>query len=143
MWASIYEQTFIIFLHSNASLCLPEHKRSPIGDRNTLAHSMFFARQHILSRDRTKDSSLFEFIEWVDYCYGTDYEERYFDETLIPREKVVADTERIKEQESLLDEKDAEIDALRKKIEEMSAQYEKVKLCKTHRERIDQESFLL
>ena len=25
----------------------------------------------------------------MDYCYGTDYEERKFDETLIPKEKVV------------------------------------------------------
>ncbi len=66
---------------------------------------------------------LFEFIEWIDYCYGNDYEERRFDEALIPHEKVIVDTKRIKEQESLLDEKDAEIEALRKKIEAMSAQY--------------------
>ena len=65
---------------------------------------------------------LFEFIQWVDYCYGTDYEERKFDETLIPKEKVVVDTKKIKEQESLLGEKDAEIEALRKQIEKMSEQ---------------------
>ena len=65
---------------------------------------------------------LFEFIQWVDYCYGADYEERQFDEALIPTEKVVVDTKKIKEQESLLDEKDAEIEALRKKIEQMSEQ---------------------
>ena len=66
--------------------------------------------------------SLFEFIQWVDYCYGTDYEERKFDETLIPKEKVVVDTKKIKEQESLLGEKDAEIETLRKQIEKMSEQ---------------------
>ena len=65
---------------------------------------------------------LFEFIQWVDYCYGTDYEERKFDETLIPKEKVVVDTKKIKEQESLLGEKDAEIETLRKQIEQMSEQ---------------------
>ena len=65
---------------------------------------------------------LFEFIQWVDYCYGTDYEERKFDETLIPEEKVVVDTKKIKEQESLLGEKDAEIEALRKQVEKMSDQ---------------------
>ena len=65
---------------------------------------------------------LFEFIQWVDYCYGTDYEERKFDETLIPKEKVVVDTRKIKEQESLLGEKDAEIETLRKQIEKMSEQ---------------------
>ena len=65
---------------------------------------------------------LFEFIQWVDYCYGTDYEERKFDETLIPKEKVVVDTKKIKEQESLLGEKDAEIETLRKQVEQMSEQ---------------------
>mgnify|MGYP006978701299 CR=1 FL=1 len=30
---------------------------------------------------------LFDFIQWVDYCYGTDYVERSFDETAIPRRK--------------------------------------------------------
>lgn len=66
---------------------------------------------------------LYEFILWIDYCYGPDYEERQFEESLIPKEKVVVDTKRIKEQESLLVEKNAEIEALRQKIEKMSAQY--------------------
>ena len=66
---------------------------------------------------------LFEFIQWIDYCYGSDYEERAFDESLIPTEKVVVDTKKIREQESLLDAKDAQIEALRKQIEQMSAQY--------------------
>ncbi|MBO4914356.1 MAG: DEAD/DEAH box helicase family protein, partial [Oscillospiraceae bacterium] len=64
---------------------------------------------------------LFEFIQWLDYCYGSDYEDRVFDESLIPTEKVVVDTKKIKEQESLLEQKDAELDALRKAVEEMSA----------------------
>lgn len=65
---------------------------------------------------------LFEFIQWVDYCYGSDYEERHFEETKIPTERVIVDTKKIKEQESLLGEKEAEIEALRKKIEQMSEQ---------------------
>lgn len=66
---------------------------------------------------------LFEFIQWVDYCYGLHYEERTFDENLIPTERVIIDTKKIKEQESLLDEKNAEIEALREQIKRMSAQY--------------------
>lgn len=66
---------------------------------------------------------LFEFVQWIDYCYGSDYQEHVFDESLIPTEKVAVDTRKIKEQESLLDEKEAEIEALRKQIEQMSAQY--------------------
>ncbi len=67
--------------------------------------------------------SLFEFIEWIDYCYGIDYKERVFSEEEVPKEKVIVDTKKIREQESLLGEKDAEIEKLRKKIEEMSEQF--------------------
>ena len=66
---------------------------------------------------------LFEFIQWIDYCYGADYEERTFDESLIPTQRMVVDTKKIKEQESLLDEKKAEIEALRKQIEQLAARY--------------------
>lgn len=48
---------------------------------------------------------LFEFVRWIDSCYGFDYQERVFDESLIPTEKVTVDTRKIKEQESLLGEK--------------------------------------
>ena len=65
--------------------------------------------------------SLFEFIEWIDYCYGADYVERHFDPALIPAEKVVLDTKKIKEQQSLIEQKDSEIKALQAKIAEMSA----------------------
>ncbi len=66
--------------------------------------------------------SLFEFIEWVDYCYGAEYEERHFDPALIPTEKVVIDTntKKIKEQESFIEQKDSEIKALQAKIAAMS-----------------------
>lgn len=67
--------------------------------------------------------SLFEFVQWIDYCYGSDYSERVFDEALIPTEKVAVDTRKIKEQESLLNQKEAEIEMLRKQIEQLSAQY--------------------
>ena len=66
---------------------------------------------------------LFEFVEWIDYCYGSDYQERRFDPALIPSEQVEVDAAKVKEQESLLDEKEAQIEALRKQIEEMAAQY--------------------
>lgn len=67
--------------------------------------------------------ALFGFIEWIDYCYGEDYIERKFDESLIPKEKVAVDTKKIKEQESLLDEKESEIKRLREEIAKMSAHY--------------------
>ncbi len=65
---------------------------------------------------------LFEFIQWVDYCYGAAYEERRFDEASIPTVRLAVDAKRVKEQASLLVEKDGEIEALRRQVEEMSAQ---------------------
>lgn len=66
---------------------------------------------------------LFDFIQWVDYCYGTDYVERSFNETAIPGEKVALDEKKIREQESLLSQKDAELEALRKQVESLSTAY--------------------
>lgn len=65
---------------------------------------------------------LFEFIQWIDYCYGADYEKRQFEERKIPTEHIAVDTKKIKEQKSLLCENDAEIETLRQQIEKKSAQ---------------------
>jgi len=67
--------------------------------------------------------SLFEFIQWIDYCYGADYEERFFNTAFIPKEKIIVDKNKIKEQQSLLDEKESEIERLRKQIESMATRY--------------------
>ena len=36
---------------------------------------------------------LFEFVQWIDYCYGADYVERTFDEAPDPHGKVAVDPE--------------------------------------------------
>ena len=64
--------------------------------------------------------ALFELVEWIDYCYGSDYEERRFEPSLIPAQLVETDTKKIREQESLLTQKDSEIEALQKQISVMS-----------------------
>lgn len=65
-------------------------------------------------------SALFEFVQWIDYCYGSNYEERQFEEANIPSEKVLLDEAKIKEKDSLLEQKEAEIEALRAQIVSMS-----------------------
>ncbi|USB33931.1 DEAD/DEAH box helicase family protein [Paenibacillus sp. YPG26] len=65
-------------------------------------------------------AALFEFVQWIDYCYGTNYEERHFAEANIPAEKVILDEAKIKEKDSLIEQKDSEIEALRAKIAAMS-----------------------
>jgi len=68
-------------------------------------------------------SALFEFVQWIDYCYGTDYKERQFSEENIPAEKVILDESKIKKMNSLIEQKDSEIEALRAKIAAMSAKF--------------------
>ena len=46
--------------------------------------------------------ALFNFIEWIDYCYGYNYVERTCDENVIPKIIVPVDVKKIKEQESLI-----------------------------------------
>lgn len=67
-------------------------------------------------------SSLFEFVQWIDYCYGANYVERSFDEGNIPAEKVSLDEAIIKEKDSLIEQKDSEIEALRAKVAALSEQ---------------------
>ena len=65
-------------------------------------------------------TALFEFVQWIDYCYGVNYKERRFEEENIPAEKVILDETKIKEKDSLIEQKDSEIGALRAEIEAMS-----------------------
>lgn len=67
--------------------------------------------------------SLFEFIQWVDYSYGSDYQARAFDEQWIPKTHVSLDMQKIRAQESLLGEKDAEIERLRQQLAELADKY--------------------
>jgi type I restriction enzyme R subunit len=67
-------------------------------------------------------SSLFEFVQWIDYCYGANYLERHFDEVKIPAAKVILDAARIKEKDSLIEQKDSEIEVLRSQVAAMSEQ---------------------
>lgn len=68
-------------------------------------------------------AAVFEFVQWIDYCYGTQYEERYFDENLVPTQTVEIDEAKIREQQSLLEQKEAEIEALRAQVAALSSQY--------------------
>ncbi|HIT02896.1 MAG TPA: DEAD/DEAH box helicase family protein [Candidatus Caccocola faecipullorum] len=76
--------------------------------------------------------ALFEFVEWIDYCYGADYEERAFDEKLLPRARDAEAEKRAAESERLVAERDARIEALLAQIREMSALYTEKK--EEHRE---------
>lgn len=64
--------------------------------------------------------ALFGFVDWIDYCYGPDYKERYFDEGKIPTKSTALTKQQIqaiKETQSLLVEQDDRIKALTEELE--------------------------
>jgi len=67
--------------------------------------------------------AVFEFVQWIDYCYGSEYEERFFDENLVPSQTFEIDEAKILEQQSLLEQKESEINALRAQVAALSAKY--------------------
>lgn len=78
--------------------------------------------------------SLFDFIDWIDYCYGPAYVERTFDEKKIPpkgvpltREQVLA----IKARESLLIQKDERVKKLEEQVAAMQAELAAAKTVNT------------
>lgn len=70
-------------------------------------------------------TTLFEFVQWLDYSYGREYRRRTFDAAQIPALPVVVDVEKVKKQEALLVQKQAEIERCQAEIatqaEELSA----------------------
>ena len=70
---------------------------------------------------------LFEFVQWIDYCYGDKYEERTFNEQEVPSQHVELDIEKIKKQESLVVAKDAQIKAMEQKLADMADALAKAK----------------
>lgn len=62
-------------------------------------------------------SSLFEFIQWIDYCYGESYEERRFNESLL------MSTQDTSELEKILAEKEAKIESLLIEVESHKESY--------------------
>ncbi len=74
--------------------------------------------------------SLFEFTDWIDYCYGPDYVERTFDERKIPAHGIqltASQIKAIKKRESLLNERDEEIKYLEAELAKLSAQVSQAK----------------
>lgn len=72
-------------------------------------------------------SSLFEFVQWIDYCYGADYEERKFNEQLLSELAGDSSLKDTKEMEKILEEKDSKINKLLEEISKISEQLTKNK----------------
>ena len=69
--------------------------------------------------------ALFNFVDWIDYCYGPDYQERSFDERAIPAKGVPITREQaraIKAQGALVVKQKSEIETLEKRLKAMAAE---------------------
>ena len=73
-------------------------------------------------------TTLFEFVQWLDYSYGREYRRRTFDAAQIPALPVIVDVEKVKKQEALLVQKQAEIE---RSQAEIAAQAEELSALKT------------
>ena len=67
--------------------------------------------------------SLFDFVQWLDYCYGSAYEQRTFDERKIPAIKLALNVKTIKQRESLLEQKNDEIRKLEEEVRRLRSQF--------------------
>ncbi|WP_026661394.1 DEAD/DEAH box helicase family protein [Butyrivibrio proteoclasticus] len=97
---------------------------------------------HTNASDVTQDEAiyslqiLFDFVQWIDYCYGEDYQERKFDEKRIPgsadsskdieKKYVILLNDAKENLDRVVTEKDEQIQGLLRQIEEMTAQVDKL-----------------
>lgn len=77
-----------------------------------------------INADEARQSlaALFEFVEWLDYSYGKAYEKRAFSQSEIPTAPVAVDVEKIKRQEALLVQQQAEIDRFKAELSRQAAE---------------------
>lgn len=74
--------------------------------------------------------NLFEFCKWIDYCYGDDYEDRKFDESILlgnPHHKKREKPEELRKLYDEISSKDKQLEEMRKANEELQAKMAEIK----------------
>ena len=106
--------------------CVDERVWRPLLGVNKLGNLAVHTDKRVTPADAMLSlRSLFNFVDWIDYCYGPDYEVRTFDERKIPPKGVpltAAQIAAIKTQGSLVAQKDREIEELERKLRDASEQ---------------------
>lgn len=122
-----YKDNLSSLLHEYSfKQCMDERVWRPLLGINKLGNLSVHTDKRVTPADAVLSlRSLFNFIDWIDFCYGNNYVERTFDEKKIPP-KGVPLTQRqvaaIKAQGALVAQKDKDIEALEKRLREMSDQ---------------------
>lgn len=104
--------------------CVDERVWRPLIGITKLGNLSVHTDKHVSPADALLAlKALFNFVDWIDYCYGRDYQVRSFDETKIPAKSVTLtpeDIAKIKAHGALLAKKNADIEALEKKLQAMA-----------------------
>ena len=104
--------------------CVDERVWRPLLGINKLGNISVHTEKRVTVADAMLSlRSLFNFVDWIDYCYGPHYVERSFDERKVPprgipltKEQVTA----IRAQGEIVAKKDEEIEALEEQLREKS-----------------------
>ena len=122
-----YKDNLASLLHEYSfKECLDERVWRPLLGINKLGNLAVHTDKLVKPADAALSlRSLFNFIDWIDYCYGANYVERSFDEKKIPAKGVPLSKQQvaaIKAQGTLVAKQEDEIKSLEAKLEAMAEQ---------------------
>lgn len=122
-----YKDNLASLLHEYSfKECLDERVWRPLLGINKLGNLAVHTDKLVKPADAALSlRSLFNFIDWIDYCYGANYVERCFDEKKIPTKGVPLSKQQvaaIKTQGTLVAKQEDEIKSLEAKLEAMAEQ---------------------
>ena len=122
-----YKDNLASLLHEYSfKECLDERVWRPLLGINKLGNLAVHTDKLVKPADAALSlRSLFNFIDWIDYCYGANYVERSFDEKKIPAKGVPLSKQQvaaIKAQGALVTRQEDEIKSLEAKLEAMAEQ---------------------
>lgn len=104
--------------------CVDERVWRPLLGINKLGNISVHTEKRVTVADAMLSlRSLFNFVDWIDYCYGPHYVERSFDERKVPPRGIPLSKEQvaaIRAQGEIVAKKDEEIEALEEQLREKS-----------------------
>ena len=122
-----YKDNLAALLHEYSfKQCVDERVWRPLLGINKLGNLAVHTDKAVKPADAILSLvALFNFVDWIDYCYGPNYEERTFNESKIPSRGVTLTKQQvaaIKAQGALVAKQESEIDQLTEQISNMAAQ---------------------
>ncbi len=123
-----YKDSLASLLHERSFIdCVGDERISrPLFAINKLGNLSVHTEMRVTHADAILSlKALFNFIDWIDYCYGPDYTERRFDESKIPAKGVPITKEQIaaiKAQGALVNKQKSEIEELEAQLRAISAE---------------------